>query len=208
MERRWATGRVEAFSDGVFAIAVTLLVLDIKIAPDAFDDLWRALRDEWPSYLAFVTSFLTVSAVWLAHHDLFARLRYVDPVLMGLHVALLLLVSSLPFPTALMAEAIDRSRATERTAVIVYGVVDVAIERVLAATRRHALRSDELSGGLEQPALHIDRRGPVYVIVYFPVVGLGVALLPKVAAFAYLVIAAIAVFRAHGEGRLLVSGTR
>jgi uncharacterized membrane protein len=77
MSQRWATGRVEAFSDGVFAIAITLLVLEIKIEPAGFEHLWRALADEWPSYLAFVTSFLTVGGVWLAHHGLFSRLQAV-----------------------------------------------------------------------------------------------------------------------------------
>ena len=72
---RWSPGRLEAFSDGVLAIAITLLVLEIKIEPSEFDHLWRALADEWPSYLAYVTSFLTIGAVWLAHHALFVRLQ-------------------------------------------------------------------------------------------------------------------------------------
>ena len=81
-----STARVEAFSDGVFAIAITLLILEIQIEPDGYADLWRSLADEWPSYLAYVTSFLTVGGVWLAHHDLFTRLRFVDPVLMRLNI--------------------------------------------------------------------------------------------------------------------------
>ena len=72
VEERWSTGRVEAFSDGVLAIAITLLVLEIKIDPSGFDHPWRALADEWPSYLAYVTSFLTIGGVWLAHHALFS----------------------------------------------------------------------------------------------------------------------------------------
>jgi len=56
--RHWDTGRVEAFSDGVFAIAITLLVLEIKVVPSEFDHLGRALVHEWPQYLAYVTSFL------------------------------------------------------------------------------------------------------------------------------------------------------
>ena len=64
--RRWSTNRVEAFSDAVFAIAITLLVLEIRLEPGAYQHLGRALLDEWPSYLAYVTSFLTVGAVWLA----------------------------------------------------------------------------------------------------------------------------------------------
>ena len=79
---RWETARVEAFSDGVFAIAITLLVLEIGVDPADFDHLWQALADEWPSYLAYVTSFLTVGGVWLAHHRLFSHLRYVDPMLL------------------------------------------------------------------------------------------------------------------------------
>ena len=74
--QRWATGRIEAFSDGVFAIAITLLVLDIKVDPSDYDHLARALGHEWPAYLAYVTSFLTVGSIWLAHHNLFTRLRF------------------------------------------------------------------------------------------------------------------------------------
>ncbi len=69
--RRWETNRVEAFSDGVFAIAITLLVLEIHIGPEAFEHLLRGLLDQWPAYLAYVTSFLTVGSVWIAHHDLY-----------------------------------------------------------------------------------------------------------------------------------------
>jgi uncharacterized membrane protein len=82
MRQRWSTGRVEAFSDGVFAIAITLLVLEIGIDAGELEHPWQALADEWPSYLAYETSFLTIGSVWLAHHGLFSRLRSVDPVLM------------------------------------------------------------------------------------------------------------------------------
>src|ERR1700749_5071010 len=73
--RRWTTSRVEAFSDGVFAIAITLLVLDIKLNASDFDHLARALLHQWPAYLSYVTSFLTVGSVWIAHHNLFTRLK-------------------------------------------------------------------------------------------------------------------------------------
>jgi uncharacterized membrane protein len=72
---QWATGRVEAFSDGVLAIAITLLVLEIRLPADAFEHLWSSLVHEWPSYLAYVTSFLTIGGIWMAHHRLFVRLR-------------------------------------------------------------------------------------------------------------------------------------
>ena len=123
MSQRWSTSRVEAFSDGVFAIAITLLVLEIKIEPDQFEHLWRALADEWPAYLAYVTSFFTIGGVWLAHHGLFSRLEAIDPVLMRMNILLLMAVSFLPFPTALMAESLKASESAERAAVIVYGGV-------------------------------------------------------------------------------------
>ena len=106
MNQRWETGRVEAFSDGVFAIAITLLVLDIRIEPDQYDHLLKALLDEWSSYFAYVTSFFTIGGVWTSHHALFERLRTIDTRLMRLNLLLLLAVSFLPFPTGLMAEAL------------------------------------------------------------------------------------------------------
>ena len=135
---RWSTVRVEAFSDGVLAIAITLLVLEVDIDPSGFEHLWRALADEWPSYLAYVTSFLTVGGVWIAHHALFSRLAYIDPVLMRLNLLLLMTVAFLPFPTALMADALRGSDDTERAAVIVYGGVAAVIELLIATASRYA----------------------------------------------------------------------
>jgi hypothetical protein len=79
---RWETGRIEAFSDGVFAIAITLLVLDIGIPPSEFDDLWSAIFHEWPAYLGHATSFLTIGGIWLAHHGVFRRRRYANNTVM------------------------------------------------------------------------------------------------------------------------------
>ena len=105
----WETNRVEAFSDGVFAIAITLLVLEINVAPSDFEHLGRALVDEWPAYLAYVTSFLTVGSVWIAHHDLFTRLRFIDPVMLRLNLLLLMAAAFLPFPTAVLAQSFHAS---------------------------------------------------------------------------------------------------
>jgi uncharacterized membrane protein len=117
MGDRWGTGRVEAFSDGVFAIAITLLVLEISVPESGFDDLWKGIADQWPSYLGYATSFLTVGGLWLIHHGIFRRLAGTDVVVMRLNILLLMLVSFLPFPTKLVAEAIDLTSA-ERAAVI------------------------------------------------------------------------------------------
>jgi uncharacterized membrane protein len=188
MSQAWSTGRVEAFSDGVFAIAITLLVLEIGIEPHAFEDPWRALADEWPSYLAYVTSFLTIGSVWLAHHRLFVRLDSVDAVTMRLNLLLLMAVSFLRFPTGLMAEALDQSRDSERAAVIVYGAVAICIELLLAAMTRRA----------GEPQARRTARGVAYAIA----IVLALLIFPKLAAFAYLAVAAYAVVSAQGEGRL------
>ena len=101
------TGRIEAFSDGVFAIAITLLILAVKVplAADLGEDgLASALLAQWPQYLAFVTSFATILAKWINHHRIFTYIQRSDHALLYWNGLLLLLVTFLPFPTALMAE--------------------------------------------------------------------------------------------------------
>ena len=90
--------RVEAISDGVFAIAITLLVIEIKINPSEFSHLEHALVHEWPGYLAYVTSFLTIGGVWIAHRNLFTRVQAVDQMILVINLVLLMAVAFLPFP--------------------------------------------------------------------------------------------------------------
>jgi uncharacterized membrane protein len=191
---QWSTSRVEAFSDGVFAIAITLLVLEIGIDPEAFEDPWRALADEWPSYLAYVTSFLTIGSVWLAHNRLFSRIEALDATMMRLNLLLLLVVSFLPFPTGLVAEALQESRDVERAAIVVYGCVALTIEFLLAAMMRRA--GEEAVPGTV--------RGAVYAVV----IVVAISFIPKAAAFGYLAVAIYAVVSARGEGQLTPHPTR
>ena len=108
------TGRVEAFSDGVFAVAITLLALDLRVPHDLADgrSLARALLAQWPAYLAFVTSFATIGIMWINHHRLFTLIRRTDNVLLVLNGLLLLGVTFVPFPTAVVAEYIPRRAGT------------------------------------------------------------------------------------------------
>jgi uncharacterized membrane protein len=105
------TGRVEAFSDGVFAIAITLLILEIKVPKLSHDsppaDLARALLDLWPSYLAFLLSFFAILIMWINHHGLFNMVRRVNPGFLYANGFLLLLISFVPFPTSVLAEYLD-----------------------------------------------------------------------------------------------------
>jgi uncharacterized membrane protein len=114
------TTRVEAFSDGVFAIAMTLLILDIKVPRDivAPDTLLRALAHQWPTYLAFLTSFATILIMWINHHRLFTQIGLCDDRLLFFNGLLLLGVVLVPFPTALIAEYLGRPG--QRTAAMIY----------------------------------------------------------------------------------------
>ncbi|WP_053226960.1 TMEM175 family protein [Solirubrobacter soli] len=202
MEPRWKTGRLEAFSDGVLAIAITLLVLDIKIDPADLDHLWKALADEWPSYLAYVTSFFTIGGVWIAHHALFERLRSVDSVLLRLNLLLLLAVSFLPFPTGLMADALRESATAERAAIVVYGATALVIELLMAAASRYAATRPELLREDVAPHRLEHKRGGARAALYGIAVVLGVLIFPRIAAFGYFAVAALSVLSPRGELKL------
>ncbi|MEG4073203.1 TMEM175 family protein [Microcoleus sp. Pol14C2] len=101
------TTRLEAFSDGVFAIAITLLVLEIKVPPPD-TALGAELLQLWPSYLAYAVSFLVIGAIWINHHPMFKHIVRVDGTLLLLNVLHLMPIAFLPFPTAVLAEAFHR----------------------------------------------------------------------------------------------------
>nr|WP_246381043.1 TMEM175 family protein [Micromonospora jinlongensis] len=108
-----------SFSDAVFAIAVTLLVLEIQ-PPQDFAHLLRGLGALWPSYLAYALSFLLIGQVWVNHHVMFDRVRHVDREVLFLNTLLLMVIAFLPFSTSLLADAL-RAEQGLRVAVVVYG---------------------------------------------------------------------------------------
>ncbi|HUB42263.1 MAG TPA: TMEM175 family protein [Streptosporangiaceae bacterium] len=114
--------RVEAFSDAVLAIAITLLVLDLR-APVG-GDMLRHLLQQWPAYLAYLASFSYIGVIWVNHHQLFTRIATVDLGLLWRNLGLLLGTSVLPFPTAVLSSAFRNGRlSNEITAAILYGLV-------------------------------------------------------------------------------------
>lgn len=116
--------RVEAFSDGVFAIAITLLVIEIRppeIEPGG--TLASALQHEWPSYVAYLVSFLVIGVMWLNHHRIFGQVRGVDGPLLLLNLNLLLWTALIPFPTAVLADHLRDGGEPARTAMALYGAV-------------------------------------------------------------------------------------
>jgi len=198
---RWGTGRAEAFSDGVFAIAITLLVLDLNVPESDLDELWRGILHQWPSYLGYVTSFAAIGGIWLAHHGIFRRLRYVNEHVMRLNLVLLMAVSFLPFPTRLVAETIGNDDA-ERVAVVFYGLSLLAIALAIGALWTAVLADRELLRPevTDAEVRAITRAATPNIAAY--VVGIAVAFVfPTAAAFAYLLIALASILRAPGDSR-------
>jgi uncharacterized membrane protein len=108
LETKTGTERLMAFSDGVFAIAITLLILDIHL-PEGVElktneQLWSQLGDLWPHYIAYLISFWLIGQFWLIHHNMFSHIEYVDSGLLTRNALLLLTVSFMPFPTVIISE--------------------------------------------------------------------------------------------------------
>src|SRR5256884_7916714 len=128
-----SAGRVEAFSDGVFAIAIPLLVLEIR-GPHGDGGLWAGLLALWPSYIAFLMSFIVILIMWVNHHELLRMVRSVNYPFLFANGLLLLTVTFVPFPTAVLAAYLGTAEA--RTAVAFYCatfVVNALVWRLLFA---------------------------------------------------------------------------
>jgi uncharacterized membrane protein len=140
------TGRLETFSDGVFAITITLLILEIR-PPEDYERLLHGLAELWPSYLAYAVTFLFIGQVWANHHVMFDHIRVADRVVLLLNTVLLMVVAFLPFATSVLAGALREGHG-ERTAVVLYAVAfDVtalAFNAVWQYARRHGLLSEAL----------------------------------------------------------------
>jgi uncharacterized membrane protein len=116
--------RLEAFSDGVFAIAITLLVIEIRPpTPAEGESLARALWEQWPHYLGYFLSFLVLGVMWLNHHRIFEPAVRVDGIVLVLNLNLLLWAVLIPFPTAVVADFLREGGDDAKTAVALYGGV-------------------------------------------------------------------------------------
>ncbi len=153
-ERLWATGRVEAFSDGVMAIAITLLVLDLHVPPvDEVPQgkLLEILGRDWPSYVAYLAAFLTIGVIWLNHHALVDVIARFDRRLQWLNLMLLLGVVTLPFSTALMAEFVAEGGPDAALATALYGALALVMALPWTFIWRHLHdRPDLLEPGYDE----------------------------------------------------------
>ena len=140
-----STGRIEAFSDGVFAIAITLLVLEIHV-PEVESGLGHALLKQWPAYASYVVSFFIIGIIWVNHHAVFDHLSRVDRPLLFLNLLLLMFVALLPWPTNLMATYMKDGGSNEQVAAVVYSGTMTAMGVAFGALWTYASRHRRLIG--------------------------------------------------------------
>lgn len=143
------TNRLEAFSDGVIAIAITLLVLEIAV-PEGTRPLGPALLALWPSYFAYAVSFLVIGAIWINHHAMFDHIVRADGVLLLLNVLHLMLIAFLPFPTAVLARAFSHGSG-QPVAAAFYGGVLTVLGVLVNVMWRYAAHGHRLLDGETTP---------------------------------------------------------
>jgi uncharacterized membrane protein len=138
------TTRIEAFSDGVMAIAITLLVIELKVphVDPAHPGLGRALLESWPSYLAYLVSFWSIGLAWILHHNMFKLIRRSNHTLLVVNTLLLLFIAFVPHPTAIVAEYL-KSASEHRGAMFIFSgtwlMIAVMINLLWLSARRHDL---------------------------------------------------------------------
>jgi TMEM175 potassium channel family protein len=134
-----STGRLEAFSDGVFAVAATLLVLNVTVPTvSAGESLGHALANQWQLYLAYANSFITIGIIWINHHAMISRLRSADHSILILNLVLLLWVALLPFATSLMTDYLRLGHG-QHLALAVYAGMFLLMSATFAALNWHIL---------------------------------------------------------------------
>jgi TMEM175 potassium channel family protein len=190
-----STNRLEAFSDGVIAIAITLLVLEIDVPAPGGGRLGHELAQQWPSYAGFVVSFVTIGIIWVNHHGMVARVRRVTHAVLVLNLLLLMAIAILPFTTALMAEYL-REPAGESLAAAIYAGSLLVMGLSFYAMQRYLLVGggrDLVDEGLtESERLAIRNRNRVGVLPY----AVATALAPLSAYLSLAICAAVAAFYA------------
>ena len=165
-----AKNRVEPFSDGIFAIAATLLVLELHVpGPGAEGGLARALREEWPSFASYVVSFAIIGIIWVNHHTVLDHLARIDRTVLFLNLLLLLWVALLPFPTNLLATYMREGGSDERIAGLVYTANMALMGFSFGTLWRYAVRRGLLSEGLSDAEIRDRTRrfsigAPLYVV--------------------------------------------
>jgi len=158
------TNRIEAFSDGIFGIAITLLILEIKVPGPEMRPLSTALLRQWPSYLAFLLSFAYIGVMWMNHHRMFTHIRRSNDALLLFNLLLLLGITAVPFPTAVLAS--NLGTPGQKTAAIFYNGVFVFIAVFFNVLWRYAVSHQLLDKNVLSSAAMISRQYAIGPIAY------------------------------------------
>jgi uncharacterized membrane protein len=203
------TGRLESFSDGVFAIAITLLILQVGVNTEGGSLAYR-LGEQWPSYVSFVVSFAVIGILWLNHHQMFRDIRVADHGLFILNLALLLVVSFIPFPTEVIGDELASGNyEDQRTAALFYGLTFVASTLSFNALWLWAAHHRRLiEPNTPQPFVDARTRRYLLGIPAFPVATLVAIWSPYGALTLYGVITLLYLLPLGRVDRLLVSELR
>jgi uncharacterized membrane protein len=167
--------RAEAFSDGVLAVAITLLALDLHVSASAgHASLGRQLREQWPSFAAYVVSFFVIGVIWINHHALFALAARVDRVLLAQNLFLLMWVTSIPFTTSTLAEFLRSGGADARWAVLIYGASMEGMAISFTLLLHRLIAQDLLITPVSQPVgRQAVRRFGIGALIYPVAIALG-----------------------------------
>jgi len=166
------TDRLEAFSDGVFAVAATLLVLNLAVSPHmARGDLGPALARQWPNYATYFVSFMTIGIVWLNHHAQFRHIATADRTLMVINLLLLMIVTLTPFPTTLLANHFN-SGADEHVAAVLYASTLFAMGVAFFGSYLWCARRHLFEGWIdERHVSYLIRRNMLGLFIYAAAIG-------------------------------------
>lgn len=187
-------GRLEALSDAVFAIALTLLVLDLH-APTEKGTFAHTLAHDWPAYVAYVAAFLTIACIWLTHHDLFGRIQRVDAGLNVSNLFLLLGSSIIPWPaTVISAAIISGDRHDQVAAVLLYAGISLLVPLAWLFLYRHVLRTPTLLIENATPMVRKDSKRPYVGFVIYPIAGVVGAFSPPTGLILFAVIPLLYIF--------------
>jgi uncharacterized membrane protein len=194
------SNRVEAFSDGVFSIAITLLVLELAV-PTVSGDFGRNLLDEGVSYVAYLAAFANIGVLWMGHHTIFTRIAAVDSGLLWRNLVLLLTVSVVPFPTAVIASAYRIGTAADQAAAVVaYAAVGIASGVAWTLLFTYLRRRPDLLDPATDPGW-FRLSETLITLVGYAIAGLiGWLVSPSVALVIFLVFPVLYVFRVRSEG--------
>ena len=183
--------RLEAFSDGVFAVAITLLALNLAVAGPGHGSLLHQLGDKWPAFVAYLISFFTIGIIWVNHHALVQNIARVDRTLLFLNLVLLAVVVAMPFATATMADYLTAQGQDAHVAMALYASVFEAMSLAFMMIFEWTLREDGRTHRPVPQAARWPARRRFYLGQLPYLIAIGVAFVSAPAALAIIGLVAV-----------------